>query len=54
MEAGGIRVVIHAASQYTENVRLQENVLKLVHECAAASGKMLFEFTLTLLHIHAC
>ncbi len=52
MEAGGIRVVINAASQYTENARLQENVLKLVHQCVAASGMMLFEFTLALLYIH--
>ena len=54
MEAGGIRVVIHAASQYTENVRLQENVLKLLQQCAAASGKMLFEFTLAVFDFHVC
>jgi hypothetical protein len=54
MEAGGIRVVINAASQFTENARLQENVLKLVHQCAAASGMMLFESALALFHIYAC
>ncbi len=41
MEAGGIRVVINTASQFTENARLQENVLKLVHLCAATSGMTL-------------